>query len=326
MRLIRSRATPIRRGPAGHRTNMLRLAAVLLAISGLLATGSGPAHSTDRPGSATPDPTACPPQDVEVGQYVQLESTCTWYADYGKGAPVVLLHGAVVDSRWWDPNLAGLTEHFHVYTQDLRAHGRTPDVEGPLSYEALTQDTIQFLETVVGEPVRLVGYSTGAAVAMMVAIKRPDLVERLVLMSTGFHHEGAVAGAAGEGLDVDATVEFLGESYGEVSPHGEDYFRVVVEKVADLSSREPAMAASELRAVGSRTLVMVSDDDVIKLEHTLEMYRAIPNSELAVVPGTSHFHTQEKPELVNTILLDFLINDPVPIVAPIRRAQNQPTG
>jgi pimeloyl-ACP methyl ester carboxylesterase len=83
---------------------------------------------------------------------------------------------------------------------------------------------------------------------------------------------------------------------------------------------EPNLDASELAKVRCRSLVMFSDDDLMTLNHAVDMYHALPNAELAVVPGTSHFLTQEKPHLVNTILLDFLTNEPVPTVAPIRRA------
>jgi pimeloyl-ACP methyl ester carboxylesterase len=65
----------------------------------------------------------------------------------------------------------------------------------------------------------------------------------------------------------------------------------------------------------------VSDDDLVTMAHAVEMYEALPNAELAVVPGTSHFLTQEKPRLVNQLVLDFLTNDPAQTVAPIRRAQ-----
>jgi pimeloyl-ACP methyl ester carboxylesterase len=66
--------------------------------------------------------------------------------------------------------------------------------------------------------------------------------------------------------------------------------------------------------------VMYADDDLMTLAHAVAMYDALPNAELAIVPGTSHFLTQEKPHLVNALLVDFLTNDPVPVVAPIRRA------
>lgn len=101
---------------------------------------------------------------------------------------------------------------------------------------------------------------------------------------------------------------------------------MVVRKDFELSAREPALTAQEVSTVTHRALVMVADDDLTTLEHTLEFYRALPNSELAIVPGTSHFLVQEKPALCNAIILDFLTNEPLPTVAPMRRAapQSQP--
>jgi pimeloyl-ACP methyl ester carboxylesterase len=83
---------------------------------------------------------------------------------------------------------------------------------------------------------------------------------------------------------------------------------------------EPNLQAFELAKVPQRSLVMFSDDDLVTLSHAVEMYDALPNAELAIVPGTSHFLTQEKPDLVNKLVVDFLTTEPVQIVAPIRRA------
>ena len=85
--------------------------------------------------------------------------------------------------------------------------------------------------------------------------------------------------------------------------------------------REPALDESDLRGVTARTLVIASDDDIITLEHTLALYRGITNAELAVIPGTSHFLTQEKPDLLVAIVIDFLGADPVIPIAPVRRAR-----
>jgi pimeloyl-ACP methyl ester carboxylesterase len=131
-----------------------------------------------------------------------------------------------------------------------------------------------------------------------------------------FHHDGLIA--TGE-IDINEVVDAFGASYGQVSPDGEAHFPVVVKKVIELDEREPTMAASELSKVTARTLVIAADDDLIALEHTLALYRGIPASELAVIPGTSHFLTQEKPELVASIVIDFLANEPVPQVAPLIR-------
>ncbi|WP_030558851.1 alpha/beta fold hydrolase [Streptomyces aureocirculatus] len=254
-----------------------------------------------------------------MGTYVQLGDVKTWYDEHGEGEPLVLMHGGLVDARFFEPNLAPLAAHFHVYTPERRGHGHTPDVEGPITYQLMADDTVAFLEQVVGEPADLVGHSDGALVAMLVAMRRPDLVKRVVLISGGFNKAGEAAPDAE--WDVDAIFEFLGPTYAEVSPDGLEHFRVVATKIGEMAAREPDLQASELAAVTRRTLVMFSDDDLVTMRHAVEMYEALPNAELAVVPGTSHFLTQEKPDLVNALVLDFLSTDkPVRTIAPIRRA------
>jgi pimeloyl-ACP methyl ester carboxylesterase len=258
------------------------------------------------------------PGEAAVAQYVQTGPVNTWYDEHGSGDPLVLLHGGLVDARWFEPNLAPLVERFHVYTPERRGHGHTPDVDGPITYQLMTDDTIAFLDQVIGGPSDLVGHSDGAFVAMLVAIQRPDLVNRLVLISGGFDKSGEAA--PDTDLDVDEVVEFLGGAYGEVSPDGQGHFPVVVQKIGELMKNEPHVDRSELTTVRARTLLMFSDDDLVTLTHMVDMFEAFPNAELAIVPGTSHFLTQEKPHLVNALLVDFLTNDPVPTVAPVRRA------
>jgi pimeloyl-ACP methyl ester carboxylesterase len=182
----------------------------------------------------------------------------------------------------------------------------------------MADDTIAFLETVIGQPADLVGHSDGAFTAMLVAMQRPELVKRLVLISGGFNKSGE-AGPEME-WDVAAITQFLGPAYGEVSPDGEAHFPVVATKIGEMAAKEPNLQASELAAVTARTLVMFSDDDLMTLAHSVEMYDNLPNAELAIVPGTSHFLTQEKPALVNRLVIDFLTLEPVPTIAAIRRA------
>jgi pimeloyl-ACP methyl ester carboxylesterase len=253
-----------------------------------------------------------------MAQYVQLGAVKTWYDEHGEGQPLVLMHGGLVDARFFAPNLPALSAQFHVYTPERRGHGHTPDVEGPITYQLMADDTVAFLEQVVEEPADLVGHSDGAFVAMLVAMQRPDLVKRLVLISGGYSKSGEAM--PDMEWDVEQITAFLGPSYGEVSPDGEAHFPVVATKIGEMASKEPNLDVSELGRVTQRTLVMFSDDDLMTLPHAVSMYDALPNAELAVVPGTSHFLTQEKPDLVNAIVLDFLTRDPVPTVAAIRRA------
>jgi pimeloyl-ACP methyl ester carboxylesterase len=254
-----------------------------------------------------------------MAEYVQLGAVKTWYDEHGSGDSLVLMHGGLVDARFFEPNLDALAERFHVYTPERRGHGHTGDVPGPISYQLMADDTIAFLEAVVGGPADLVGHSDGAFVAMLVAMQRPELVKRLVLISGGFNKSGEAV--PDMEWNVDELAQFLGRAYSEVSPDGEDHFKVVATKVGEMAAVEPNLEASDLAKVTQRTLVVFSDDDLMTLAHAVEMYDALPNAELAIVPGTSHFLTQEKPELVNELVLDFLTKDPVQTVAPIRRAQ-----
>jgi pimeloyl-ACP methyl ester carboxylesterase len=98
-----------------------------------------------------------------MATYGDLDGVRTWYDETGAGEPLVLLHpgGGGVDSRAFAPNLEALAKHFRTFTPERRAHGRTPDVKGPITFEAMAQDTIRFLEQVVSGPARLVGVSDG---------------------------------------------------------------------------------------------------------------------------------------------------------------------
>jgi pimeloyl-ACP methyl ester carboxylesterase len=120
--------------------------------------------------------------------------------------------------------------------------------------------------------------------------------------------------------DAPAMAGFRG-MYEVASPDGAAHWPVVVNKMADMIRTQPTISTEDLARLSAPTLVLVGDDDLITLEHTIALYRAIPDSELAVVPGTSHALPMEKPEQVNRLILDFLTNDPVPTMLPVRRAR-----
>lgn len=254
-----------------------------------------------------------------MANYVDLDGVRTWYDEKGGGDPLVMLHpgGGGVDSRAFAPNIDAFAAHFETFTPERRGHGRTPDVEGPITFEAMAKDTIRFLEQVVGGPARLLGYSDGAVVALLVALRRPDLVTRLAFVAGVFHHDGWLPQAIDPSNEPP---EFLEASYGEISPDGAAHYPVIVDKLARMHLVEPTLTSDDLATIACRTLVMFGDDDEITFEHVVALYQALPTAELAVIPGTSHGLLVEKPELCNTVVVDFLANDPVPTVSPIRRA------
>jgi pimeloyl-ACP methyl ester carboxylesterase len=252
---------------------------------------------------------------------VELPTVAMWYDERGHGDPCVMLHpgGAGVDSRALATTIEGLSGLFQVYAPEQRGHGHTPDVQGPISYDLMARDTVSFIETVIGRPVHLLGCSDGAILALTVALGRPDLVRRLVLAAGVFHHDGWA-----EGILDDEPPEFLRTSYGEVSPDGIGHYDVIAAKLAAMHASQPAFTEGDLGRIGCRTLVMVADDDQVRLEHAVAMYRSLTDAEFAVVPGTSHGLLVEKPDLCNLLITQFLTQDPVQTFAPIRRAARQP--
>ena len=253
-------------------------------------------------------------------KFIDLNGVHTWYDERGAGEPLVVLHpgGVGVDSRAFGPNLNALSSHFKVFLPERRGHGNTPDVEGPYSYELYADDTIAFIEQAVGGRTRLAGMSDGAVVALLVAKKRPDLVERLICAAGVFHHNGWLPGVI---EPTDEPPRFLIVSYTKVSPDGADHYRVVHKKLNAMHTAGPKLTTDELQTIDCRTLLMFGDDDEIKFEHAIDFYQALPNGELAIVPGASHGLLVEKPDLCNKIMLDFLILDAVQTFAPIRRAR-----
>jgi pimeloyl-ACP methyl ester carboxylesterase len=252
------------------------------------------------------------------GKYVELNGIRTWYAEHGSGEPLLMLHPGGADSRALEPNLEAFISRFHVLMPERRGHGHTPDPPGPYSYELVADDTIHFIERVVGGRTRLFGMSDGAIVALLVALKRRDLVDRLICVAGVFHNSGWVEGA------IDPVVEppeFMVASYTAVSPDGEAHLLTVVKKLNEMHTNGPKLTQRDLKSIGCRTLVMIGDDDEVTLEHAIDFYRALPNGELAIVPGTSHGLLLEKPGLCNKIMSDFMTSDPVLTIAPIRRAQ-----
>jgi len=234
---------------------------------------------------------------------IRLGDVNTWYDVHGSGEPVVLLHPGGADSRAWERNLAALAEHFRVYTPDRRGHGRTPDVPGPIAFEQMARDTVAFIGQVVGEPAHVVGCSDGATVALFTAWLRGDLVKRLVAVCGVFHHDGWLPGV----LELDEeTDRFLADWYGEVSPDGREHWDVVAKKLYEMHRFEPALTPADLATIANPALIMVGDDDEIRIEHTVAMHRGLADAQLAVVPGASHGLLVEKPALCNAMILEFL--------------------
>lgn len=258
-----------------------------------------------------------------MGTFVDIGGLKTWYDEEGSGEPLVLLHGGLSPNETWGAQMPEFAAHFRVLAVERRGHGRTRDVDGPLTYDDMTADMIGFLDAVVDGPAHLVGWSDGGIIGLMIAMRRPDLVRTLVPISANFDTTGVPEQIMAHFSAMDPNGEglaMLRSMYEAMSPDGPEHWPVLVRKFVEMVNREPHIPVAELNRIQAHTLILAGDDDMVSLEHTVELFRAIPNAELAIVPGTSHFLAMEKPEIVNRLILDFIEKDPPATMMPVRRA------
>lgn len=240
-----------------------------------------------------------------------------------KGKTVLFLHGGLSSSesllRVLGPRLS---KRFALAAFDRRGHGRSADTDLPFSYDTMADETIAFLE-LLGRRVYVVGHSCGANVAIMVALRRPDLLKRVALVGANYHFQGLVSMPDFTPLSPGFS-EFATE-YAQRSPHGIEHASAVVEKSLALVKTQPTLTLEDLATISVPVLVMSGDDDVSKLSHTIEMYEAIPEAQLAILPGTSHSVLKERTKESGEIIERFF-RGPIPprTKYPLRRAPNKP--
>jgi len=256
-----------------------------------------------------------------MGQYADVNGVRIYYEEHGSGDPILLLHGGLAGTYVWDAMIPGLADSHHAYVPENRGRGRSPDVDGPITYQSMADDIMAFLEGTVGEPATLIGGSDGGIVGLLVAGQRPELLRKLVTIGANFHRDG-LAGAAMwlEGSPGDEDWAGPRQRYEEVSPDGPDHFPVVFEKLRTMWRTEPNMTVDDLAKIPVPVLVVAGDDDVVAHEHTVAMYEALPQGQLAIIPGASHGVFMEKADLLNRLILDFMAEEgPPQTLLPQRR-------
>jgi len=242
------------------------------------------------------------------GAYVDAGGVNTYYESHGEGEPLLLLHGGLCTIETFFGQTPELAKHFRVILPERRGHGRTADVDGPITYDAMAADTIAFMEALGIDSAHLVGYSDGAIVGMLVAMRRPDLVRKLVSISGNFDCDGLTeeGRAFFETSQAETFIPMLVDLYRKASPDGPEHWPVVFEKMRRMFLSEPKISTAQMGSIKAPTLVMAADRDLMTLEHTLALFRAIPNAQLCVVPGATHALLFEKAAAVNAAVLGFL--------------------
>ncbi|MEA2154216.1 MAG: hypothetical protein QOE11_356 [Solirubrobacteraceae bacterium] len=241
-----------------------------------------------------------PNSDPHSG-YAPVEGLRMYYEIHGQGRPLLLLHGAYMTIDLMGPILPALAEGRQVIAVEQQGHGRTADIDRPLTYEQMADDTAALLRHLEIPAADVVGYSMGGAIALQLAIRHPDLVRRLVVAAASFAADGMHAVA----LEMFPSITpelFAGspieEAYLRTAPNPGDFPRLV-EKLTRLDTTDFSWR-EDIPRIEAPTLIVLGDSDGVRLEHAVELFgllgggvmgdiEGLPRSQLAVLPGTSHF-------------------------------------
>jgi pimeloyl-ACP methyl ester carboxylesterase len=253
--------------------------------------------------------------------YVDVNGVHTYYEEHGSGDPLLLLHGGLADADGFGQQTPAFAERYRVVIPERRGHGRTADVDGPITYDLMAEDTIALMDALSVGSAHLVGWSDGGNVGLLVAIKRPDLVRKLVTMGANFSADGLTPEAvAAFTPDTPTSVVPVMRDMWKASAVHPERFDVVLEKM-ERCWNDYEIPSADLARIAVPVLVMVGDDDISRFEHTIDLFETIPDANLAVIPGASHLAPIEKAELVNRLILDFLAADgPPATMMPLRRS------
>jgi pimeloyl-ACP methyl ester carboxylesterase len=234
--------------------------------------------------------------------YASVNGLSMYYEIHGTGAPLLLLHGAYMTIDAMGPIVPGLAESRQVIAVEQQGHGHTADIDRPITYEQMADDTAALLGHLHVDHADVFGFSMGGGIALQLAIRHPGVVRKMVVASASYTSDGQHAVA----LDMFPSITpemFSGspieEEYLRTAPNPGD-FPKLVEKLKQLDTTPFAWPDDEIRAIAAPVLLVLGDSDGVRLEHAVELFgllgggvmgdlQGLPRSQLAVLPCTTHF-------------------------------------
>ncbi len=257
--------------------------------------------------------------------YAPVNGLQMYYEIHGSGGvPVVLLHGAYMTTGLMEFLLSGLANTRQVIALDLQGHGRTADVDRPITYEQMAEDVAALMDHLGIAQADIVGYSMGGSTALLVAMRHPARVRKAVVASGQYRLDGlypeVIAGIAEFTTEMMLATPWY-EAYAAVAPNPED-FPTLFEKLQRLDAEEFAWDEAQIAAIAAPTLLIYGDADVIRPEHMVALFRllgggvpgdltGLPKARLAILPSTTHVGVMNRADWLLPMITEFL-DEPMP--------------
>lgn len=219
-----------------------------------------------------------------------------FYIEKGQGKPIILLHGNGENSTYFRGQIDAFAKHYKVFAIDTRGHGKTPRGTMPFTIRQFADDLLGFMDKHQIEKAHILGFSDGANIAMIFAMRYPDRLDRLIL-------NGANLNPRGVKRKTQIPIE-IGYKIARKFADKNDSAKQNAEMLG-LMVNDPNVMPGELTGISAKTLVIAGTKDMIKEEHTRLIAASIPNAELVFVRG-NHFIASKRPEEFNRVVLQFL--------------------
>jgi pimeloyl-ACP methyl ester carboxylesterase len=231
--------------------------------------------------------------------YINLRGHQTWSVHYpGDGEPLLLLHGGLSATENFDSYvLPAVSDRFDVYGYDRSAHGRTGIREGFYHFDFQRDEAIAYIEDVIGAPTHLLGHSDGGIIALLVAISRPDLVLSIIATGTNYTWDAGLTLGGEILISEEDRAEFA-----QRSPDSPETLDLIIQKAHEVWGSEPNITLEELARITCPVLVLNGDDEPFSPHHGVDLYLALPNARLAIIPGSPHATHKVKPHLFLPII------------------------
>ena len=273
-----------------------------LVLSLLAVLGSVAAARADQQWLTLP-PTPSLPKPAESG-YAPVNGIRVWYAEFGRGEPVLLLHGGLANSNYWGNQVPALAESYRVIVVDSRGHGRSTHDERPYGYDLMASDVLGLMDFLKLPKAAVVGWSDGAILGLDIAIHHPERLSKLFAFAANSDPSG-VADIA-QSTVVNAYIARAEKEYQVLSPTPDQY-KSFVDQISKMWETEPHFTAAQLRVITVPTWIVDADhDEAIKRENTEFMANEIPDAGLLLQPQVSHFSFLQDPRQFTDDVLHFM--------------------
>jgi pimeloyl-ACP methyl ester carboxylesterase len=247
------------------------------------------------------------PSSTQSG-YAQVNGVRIWYAVFGHGQPVILLHGGLANSNYWGHLVPALSNEFQVIVIDSRGHGRSTRNVEPLGYGLMASDVLAVMDMLKLEKAAIVGWSDGAIIGLDIALHHPERLTRLFAFAANSDPEGVADIAQSQVFNT--YMERAKAEYRDLSPTPSDY-DAFMGQVTKMWETQPHFSADDLHRIHTPTWIVDADhDEAIKRSNTLFMADQIPGSGLLILPQASHFAFLQDPGQFNADVLHFLKQAP----------------